>query len=68
MTVNAQNLREWRKSRCCSAKIDATLADGILIGSCSKCGKVVVRVKPGTRTIEDLSGHEFNPFYDVPAF
>lgn len=43
-------------SPCCSAKIDASLVDGVMIGSCSKCSTYVVRMNPRTGVQEWLDG------------
>jgi hypothetical protein len=53
-----------KKSKCCDATIDASLGDGILMGSCSKWGKTVARINPKTGKEEDLESHNFNPWYD----
>ena len=43
--------------KCCrKAKIYSSLADGVLVGSCSKCGKNVVRLNPRTGQQEWLHG------------
>ncbi|MBU0531561.1 MAG: hypothetical protein ABIG32_01255 [Candidatus Uhrbacteria bacterium] len=44
------------KSPCCNATIDGSLGDGVLIGSCAKCGQSVCRVDPKTRKAEWLDG------------
>lgn len=43
-------------SPCCSVNIDASLGDGVLIGSCSKCSQNVCRVNPRTGKAEWLEG------------
>lgn len=43
-------------SPCCSATIDVSLADGILVGSCSVCCKNVIRINPHTGVQEWLDG------------
>jgi hypothetical protein len=43
-------------SPCCSATIDASLADGVMMGSCSKCHKPVVRMNRATGVQEWLDG------------
>jgi len=32
-------------SACCSAKIIASLADGVLVGSCIQCGKQLIKLE-----------------------
>jgi len=32
-------------SGCCEATIYATLMDGVLTGHCSKCGKIIIKMK-----------------------
>ena len=44
------------RSPCCSAVIDGSLADGVAMGSCSKCGKPVVRLNRATGVQEWLDG------------
>ena len=45
-------------SPCCGAVIDASLADGVLLGSCSKCGKSVTRQRlDGRSGAEWLDGN-----------
>lgn len=43
-------------SLCHNAKIDASLGDGVLMGSCSVCGENVVRVNPRIGKQEWLDG------------
>jgi hypothetical protein len=43
-------------SPCCDDKIYASLGDGVLVGSCAKCGKDVIRKNPRTGKIELLNG------------
>ncbi len=43
-------------SECCGAKIDGTLADGVIVGWCSQCDKSVCRVNPRTGRSEWLDG------------
>jgi hypothetical protein len=43
-------------SPCHSAPIDASLGDGVLIGSCSQCYKTVIRINPTTGEQEWLDG------------
>lgn len=45
-----------KRSPCCDAKIDASLGDGVLIGSCSVCGKNILRLNPETGAQEWLDG------------
>ena len=43
--------------KCCKrAQVDMSLSDGVLVGSCSKCGKNVVRLNPRTGNQEWLHG------------
>jgi len=43
--------------RCCKgARIDGSMSDGVMVGSCSKCGKNVVRMNPRTGKQEWLHG------------
>jgi hypothetical protein len=44
------------KSECCGAKIYASLGDGVLIGSCAACDKIVCRMNPRTGRSEWLDG------------
>lgn len=44
------------KSPCCNASVGASLGDGVLLGSCSKCFEVVVRKNPRTGAVEWLDG------------
>lgn len=46
----------WHESECCDAPILASLGDGVLIGSCSGCGKNVIRKNPRTGALEWLDG------------
>ncbi len=48
--------QEPLKSPCCDASIGASLADGVLTGSCKKCYKNVVRTNPKTGVEEWLDG------------
>jgi hypothetical protein len=43
-------------SPCCNARISASLADGVLTGSCDKCHKDVIRRNPETGQQEWLDG------------
>jgi len=43
-------------SPCCQVSIDSSLADGVLVGSCSSCKKNVIRINPETRVEEWLDG------------
>lgn len=43
-------------SPCCKAHINGALADGILVGSCEKCGKNICRSNPRTSIVEWLDG------------
>lgn len=62
-------------SECCKAKIDGSLGDGVLIGSCGECHKMVCRVNPRTRRREWLDGaspwdsrdNTLRPMEDPPA-
>lgn len=45
-----------RWSNCCRTKIIMSVADGIVVGSCAKCGKNVVRLNPRTGKQEWLHG------------
>lgn len=38
----------YKKSKCCKAKIWASLGDGIMMGTCSECMKTVCRINPKT--------------------
>jgi len=43
--------------KCCrGARISMSLGDGVLIGSCSRCDKNVVRINPRTGNQEWLHG------------
>ncbi len=44
------------KSECCDATINASLGDGVLVGSCSKCHRDVCRTNPRTGRSEWLDG------------
>jgi hypothetical protein len=43
-------------SPCCGAKMSASLGDGVLIGTCDKCGTNVYRLNPKTWKEEWLDG------------
>ena len=43
-------------SPCCSAKIDGSRGDGVMVGSCSTCGTDIVRQNPKTGVEEWLDG------------
>ncbi len=45
-----------RLSPCCNATISASLGDGVLIGSCTKCKDNVIRQNPKTGAEEWLDG------------
>jgi SH3-like domain-containing protein len=45
-----------KSSPCCNAKIEAALADGVLVGSCSNCRENVCRMNPKTAELEWLDG------------
>ena len=38
--------KAFKASKCCGAKIWASLGDGVLMGTCSKCMKTVCQVNP----------------------
>jgi hypothetical protein len=44
--------KKARKSPCCNARVWASLGDGVLLGSCPKCLKVVYRINPSTGDVE----------------
>lgn len=48
--------KKHRISPCCNAVIDASRADGVLVGSCSSCGEDVLRIHPKTGKEEWLDG------------
>ena len=50
------NTLRLRGSPCCGAKVEASLGDGVFIGSCSQCGGNVCRVNPRTGELEWLDG------------
>ncbi|HZT98983.1 MAG TPA: hypothetical protein VFA10_04950 [Ktedonobacteraceae bacterium] len=59
MTQAGEKQAEEKKellSPCHQAVIEASLGDGVLIGSCSACGTNVVRVSPRTGKQEWLDG------------
>lgn len=43
-------------SPCCNAKLEGSRGDGVMIGSCSKCGENIVRQNPKTGIQERLDG------------
>jgi hypothetical protein len=43
-------------SECCTAPIDGSLSDGVLVGHCSKCSKSISRINPVTGKAEWLDG------------
>jgi hypothetical protein len=45
-----------KTSPCHGARIDASLGDGVLMGSCHECGEPVVRLNPDTAVYEWLDG------------
>ena len=51
------------QSPCCSATIEGSRGDGVMIGSCSNCGKSVVRQNPKTGVQEWLDGR--SPWEEV---
>ena len=46
-----------KRSPCCGVKILTSLADGVLVGSCRKCEKPVVRLNPKTGKQEYLDNN-----------
>ena len=60
-------MRTVKESPCCGAKLYASLADGVLVGSCADCGRIVIRLNPKNDQYEDLRFHDCNPWYDIPA-
>lgn len=44
------------KSECCNARISASLGDGVLLGTCRECMKIVIRKNPRTGKREWLDG------------
>jgi hypothetical protein len=55
-----------RFSPCHGAEIYASLADGVLIGTCSSCGTAVIRMNPQSGQAEWLDGR--SPWADVHEY
>ena len=51
-----EDMSDQLKSSCCDATISASLADGVLVGSCSKCQSNLMRLNPQTGQTEWLDG------------
>ena len=50
-------VKKTEHAKCCKrAKVLISLSDGVLVGSCSKCGRNVVRLNPRTGNQEWLHG------------
>ena len=57
MSQHEQREQHVLLSPCHQAPIEASYGDGVLIGSCSTCGKDVVRVNPRIGKQEWLDGN-----------
>ena len=44
--------KSQRRSKCCDARVTGSLADGVLVGWCEKCGASVCKLGAGGQIIE----------------
>ncbi|MBI5044795.1 MAG: hypothetical protein HZC02_02615 [Candidatus Levybacteria bacterium] len=55
--LNKRQAKAPHLSPCCQASLDIGMADGVMVGNCSKCHKHVTRINPKTGVAEWLDGN-----------